>query len=46
LADRIKTLTLPGGYLLLNRAWPSADVDKNLIDGIKGFLDKEELLTR
>jgi hypothetical protein len=46
IGNRIKTLTLPGGYLLLNRAWPSADVDKNLIDGIKGFLDKEELLTR
>jgi hypothetical protein len=46
LGDRLKTLTLPGGYLILNRAWPQADMDKNLVDGIKSFLGKEELLTR
>lgn len=46
LGDRLKTLTLPGGYLLLNRAWPQADMDKNLVEGIKGFLAKEELMTR
>jgi len=46
LGDRLKTLTLPGGYLILNRAWPAADMDKNLVDGIKSFLAKEELLTR
>jgi hypothetical protein len=44
--DRLKTLTLPGGYLILNRAWSTADMDKNLVDGIKGFLGNEELLTR
>jgi hypothetical protein len=46
LGDHLKTLTLPGGYLLLNRAWPAADMDANLVDSIKGFLGKEELMTR
>jgi hypothetical protein len=46
LGDRLKTLTLPGGYLILNRAWTIADTDKNLQEGIKGFLAKEELMTR
>jgi hypothetical protein len=43
---RLKTLTLPGGYLILNRAWPTADMEKNLEDGIKGYLGKEDLMTR
>jgi hypothetical protein len=46
IGDRLKTLTLPGGYLILNRAWTTADMDKNLQDGIKSFLAKEELMTR
>lgn len=44
--DRLKTLTMPGGYLILNTAWPQADIDKNLMEGIQGFLGNEELLTR
>ncbi|HEY1257363.1 MAG TPA: hypothetical protein VGF01_21540 [Terracidiphilus sp.] len=46
IGSRLKTLTLPGGYLILNRAWPPADIEKNMEDGIKSYLDKEELLTR
>jgi hypothetical protein len=46
IGDRLKTLTLPGGYLILNRAWPTADMDKNLMDGIQGFLGNEEMLAR
>ena len=46
LGDHLKTLTLPGGYLILNHAWAPAEIDKNLVDGIKGFLGKEELMTR
>jgi hypothetical protein len=46
IGSRLKTLTLPGGYLILNRAWPTAEVEKNMDDNIKSYLDKEELLTR
>jgi hypothetical protein len=46
IGDHLKTLTLPSGYLIFNRAWPNAEVEKNMDDNIKSFLDKEELLTR
>jgi hypothetical protein len=45
-ATRQKTLTLPGGYLILNSAWPQADLDKNVGDALDGFLVNEELLHR
>jgi hypothetical protein len=43
-ANRQKTLTLPGGYLILNSTWPQDDLNKNVGDAIEGFLVKEELL--
>jgi hypothetical protein len=43
-ANRQKTMTLPGGYLVLNSAWPQDDMNKNVSDAIDGFLLKEELL--
>jgi hypothetical protein len=46
LGDRLKTLTLPGGYIIWNKAWSPADLDKSMVDGTKSFLGKEELLTR
>ena len=33
-----KTLTLPGGYLLWNSAWPAADRTKLVDEGITSFL--------
>lgn len=43
-ANRQKTMTLPGGYLILNSTWPPADLNKNASDAIESFLLKEELL--
>jgi hypothetical protein len=45
-ASRQKTMTLPGGYLVLNSALPQADMNKNVADALNGFLNKEELLHR
>jgi hypothetical protein len=41
-----KTLTLPGGYLVMNAAWPQADINQKVSDAIDGFLSNEELLHR
>jgi hypothetical protein len=41
-----KTLTLPGGYLVFNTAWPQADMNKTVGDAIDGFLLNAELLHR
>jgi hypothetical protein len=41
-----KILTLPGGYVLWNAAWPAADRNANVTDSIKGYLGTEELLSR
>ena len=41
-----KVLTLPGGYVLWNAAWPAADRSANITESIKGYLGTEELLTR
>ena len=46
LGNGLKTLTLPGGYIVMNRAWEPANMEKNMDDGIKSFLAKEELMTR
>lgn len=37
-ASQQKTLTLPGGYLVWNSAWPAADRGKMVDDGILSFL--------
>ena len=37
-AAQQKTLTLPGGYLLWNSAWPAADRNKLVDEGITSFL--------
>lgn len=39
-----KTLTLPGGDLLWNAAWPASDREKNVGDTLTDFLKNEELL--
>jgi hypothetical protein len=44
--SRQKTLTLPGGHLVLNSTWPQADMNKNVGEAIDGFLSTEELLHR
>jgi hypothetical protein len=39
-----KTLTLPGGYLVWNKAWPPESISKNVNDTVESFLTKEELI--
>ena len=39
-----KTLTLPGGYLMWNKAWPQDDISKKVNEAIESFVLKEELL--
>ncbi|MFY9854770.1 MAG: hypothetical protein WAK26_12920 [Terracidiphilus sp.] len=43
-ASKQKTLTLPGGYLVMNAAWPTADINQKVDDAIQNFLGNEELL--
>ncbi len=44
--NRQKTLTLPGGYLIFNTAWPHDEMNKTVKNAIDGFLTTEELLHR
>jgi hypothetical protein len=37
-ANRIKTLTLPGGYVIYSQSWSNADLGKNANGGISEFL--------
>jgi hypothetical protein len=37
-ADRLKTLTLPGGYIIYSQSWSNTDLGKNANGGISGFL--------
>jgi hypothetical protein len=37
-ADKTKTLTLPGGYLIYSQSWSNSDLGKNANAGISGFL--------
>ena len=37
-AAKVKTLTLPGGYVIYSQAWANSDLGKNAYDGISGFL--------
>jgi hypothetical protein len=39
-----KTLTLPGSYLIWNKAWPTDGISKKVDDSIENFILKEELL--
>jgi hypothetical protein len=41
-----KYLTLPGGYLFWNVAWPAAQRDDNMEAALKDFLSNEALLSR
>lgn len=38
IADKVKNLTLPGGYVLYSQGWSNADIGKNANNGISGFL--------
>jgi len=44
--SRQKTLTLPGGYMLWNEAWPPADREATLERNIQDYLLRVEFLTR
>jgi len=46
IANGLKTLTLPGGYLAWNLAWTPADRDKNLNDALTAYLKNQALLGR
>jgi hypothetical protein len=35
---KVKTLTMPGGYLIYSQSWANSDLGKNAYDGISGFL--------
>ena len=41
---RQKTLTIPGGYIIWNAAWPPADINKLSSDALSEFLKNEALL--
>lgn len=41
---RQKSLTIPGGYIIWNVAWPQADINKLSGEGLGEFLTKQELL--
>ena len=46
LGNRLKTFTVPGGYLLWNANWPVEDRTKSVEDALKSYLANEELLSR
>jgi hypothetical protein len=41
-----KYLTLPGGYLMWDAAWPDADKVNNMVSALDDFLSKEALLSK
>ena len=41
---RQKSLTIPGGYIVWNAAWPPADINKLSSDALSEFLKNEALL--
>jgi hypothetical protein len=45
-AKGLKTLTLPGGYLLWNSAWKPEDRDHLVIDAITGYLTNVEMIQK
>lgn len=38
MAAKIKTLMLPGGYVLYSESWSGSDMSKNAYSGVRGFL--------
>jgi hypothetical protein len=44
--NMIKTVTLPGGYVLWNAAWAPADRGKLLKASLTGYLADEELISK
>ena len=44
IGERQKTLTIPGGYIIWNVAWPQADINKLSGEALGEFLTKEALL--
>ena len=46
IGNRLKTLTLPGGYLIWNKGWAPAEMESSLDTGITSYLGSEELLKR
>jgi hypothetical protein len=38
LAAKVKTLTLPGGYVVYSQSWSNSDLGKNANDAISRFL--------
>jgi hypothetical protein len=44
-ANKIKTLTLPGGYMIYSQSWSNADLGKNANGGISGFLSNWACIT-
>jgi hypothetical protein len=42
----IKYLTMPGGFLVWDTAWPPADTTAKIIDSLSNFLSKEAYLSR
>lgn len=46
IGERLKTLTLPGGYLIWNKGWAPAEMESSLDAGITTYLTAEELLKR
>jgi hypothetical protein len=41
---RLKTLTIPGGYIIWNTAWPPAEINKLSSEALSEFLKNEALL--
>jgi hypothetical protein len=41
---RVKTLTIPGGYIIWNAAWPPADINKLSSEALTEFLKNQALL--
>jgi hypothetical protein len=44
IGERQKSLTIPGGYIIWNAAWPPADINKLSGDALQEFFTKEALL--
>jgi hypothetical protein len=38
IAGKVKTLVLPGGYVIYSQSWSNPDIGKNVNGGISGFL--------
>jgi hypothetical protein len=45
IANRLKTFTLPGGYMVWNEAWTAEERTSNADKAFRSYLSQEELLT-